>query len=195
MITERDDEQQQVAAHHRQERQQPLHQRDVGDGAADHLAGVELVLARAVEPVQRAEDFRAQVVLHVQGEPAAHVAPDEAEGEARETGARPAPAPRAAAAGCVLSTAWSTTSRSTSGTPGLHRHPGEGRTEREQHRARDTASNRRRGGAATPRAGAPAEDFVITSQANRRGELLHFRALTRASASLTRSGDNPMPGM
>ena len=35
------DEQQRVAGQHRQERQQPLHQADVGDRAADHLAGLQ----------------------------------------------------------------------------------------------------------------------------------------------------------
>ncbi len=113
---QRDDEEQDVAAHHRQERQQPLHQRDVGDGAADDLAGVELVLAGAVEPVQRAEHFGAQVVLHVQGEPATHVATDEAEAESR----KPAPtstSTHGSSGWVAFSTAWSTTSRSTSGTP------------------------------------------------------------------------------
>ena len=60
-----------VIGHHGQ---QALDHREVGDGPADHLAGVQLVLAGAVQPGQRGEELGAQVVLDVQGEPAAAVA-------------------------------------------------------------------------------------------------------------------------
>ena len=75
MMTSETDEQQQVARQHRDQAEQALHHVEVGDGAAHHLAGVQLVLARAVEPGQRAEQLGAQVVLHVEGYPAAHVPP------------------------------------------------------------------------------------------------------------------------
>ena len=55
-------------------RQQALDHVQVGDGPADDLAGVELVLPSAVQPGQRAEQLGAQVVLHIQGELAAAVA-------------------------------------------------------------------------------------------------------------------------
>ena len=49
---QRHDEQQDVAEHDRQERQQALHQADVGAGPADQLAGVQLVVAGEVEPLE-----------------------------------------------------------------------------------------------------------------------------------------------
>ena len=81
---ERGDEQQQVAGHVRQEGHQALHEGDVARGAADELARRELVLPHPVEPLQRAEQVVAQVVLHVEGQPAADVATDEAEPELRQ---------------------------------------------------------------------------------------------------------------
>ena len=54
--------------------QQALHHVQVGDGPADQLPGADLVLARAVQPGQRAEQLGPQVVLDVEGQPAAVVA-------------------------------------------------------------------------------------------------------------------------
>ncbi len=54
--------------------QQALHHVQVGDGPADQLPGADLVLARAVQPGQRAEQPGPQVVLDVEGQPAAVVA-------------------------------------------------------------------------------------------------------------------------
>ena len=61
--------------------EQPLHQGDVGVGAADQLPGVELVGAAAVDALQRPEDVVAHVVLHVERQPPADIAPDIAEAE------------------------------------------------------------------------------------------------------------------
>ena len=54
--------------------QQALHHVQVGDGPADQLPGADLVLARAVQAGQRAEQPGPQVVLDVEGQPAAVVA-------------------------------------------------------------------------------------------------------------------------
>ena len=70
-----------------QERQQPLHQADVADRPADHLAGLQRVLGRAVQPLQRREDVAAQVVLDVEGEPAGGEAADEGQAVLQQRGA------------------------------------------------------------------------------------------------------------
>ena len=95
---------------------------------------LQLVLARTVEAVEGAEDVVAQVVLHVEGEPAGQVPADEAEGEAREPGADEHEHPgkqRLSALEHSLVDHESLDQRNSR----LHRHPGEGGTEREQHRA------------------------------------------------------------
>lgn len=65
---QRDREQQDVPDHHREHEEQALDQLEVAGGAADHLAGAELVLPAAVEPGDRAEHPGPQIVLEVQGE-------------------------------------------------------------------------------------------------------------------------------
>ncbi len=55
----------QVAGHHRQHREQAVDQLEVRGRPADHLAGVEAVLAVAVQPPERPEEVAAQVVLDV----------------------------------------------------------------------------------------------------------------------------------
>ena len=67
-------EQHDVAERDRHHGQQALHHVQVGNGPPDQLPGAHLVLARAVQPGQRVEQFGAQVVLDVEGEPAAPVA-------------------------------------------------------------------------------------------------------------------------
>ena len=81
---ERDEEQQEVPGQHRQHAEQPLHHRDVGGGPRDQLPGRQLVLPRAVQPRQRAEDAVAQVVLHVQGQLAADIAAQPGPGEVQD---------------------------------------------------------------------------------------------------------------
>ena len=73
MMTGDDDEQDDVAERDRHHGQQALHHVQVGDGPADQLPGADLVLARAVQPGQRAEQLGPQVVLDVEGHPAAMV--------------------------------------------------------------------------------------------------------------------------
>ncbi len=87
---ERDHEEQHVADHHRDHEQQALHELQVAGAAADDLSGAQLVLRAAVEPDQRLVHLGAQVVLHVEGEPAAVEAPDE--GQAVDEQRRPRPA-------------------------------------------------------------------------------------------------------
>ncbi len=67
---------QQVAAHDRQERQQGLQQADVGVGPGHQLAGLQLVVAGEVQPLQLVVDGIAEVVLDVEADPAAHVTAD-----------------------------------------------------------------------------------------------------------------------
>ena len=74
---QRDDEQQRVSGQRRNEGQQTLHQAHVADRPADHLPGLQGILRGAVQSLQRGEDVTAQVVLHVQGQPAGGVATEE----------------------------------------------------------------------------------------------------------------------
>ena len=82
---QRGDEQDRVAEQHRDHAEQGLDHGQVRDGAADDLAGVQLILARPVQPGQGAEHLGPQVVLDIQGDLAAAVA---AQVEAREAGQR-----------------------------------------------------------------------------------------------------------
>ncbi len=84
---QRQHEQQHVADHHRQHEEHALDELEVAGGAADHLAGVERVLAGAVEAGDGAEHRGPQVVLDVEGEASAVVAPHEGghvDGERRQ---------------------------------------------------------------------------------------------------------------
>ena len=99
---QRDQEHQGVAGHVRQELQQGLDEGDVGDRAADDLAGAQGVLLGAAEPQQCREGVRPQVVLHAERQPPGAVAADEARGEAdgAESGEHQGPrGERAGAAG------------------------------------------------------------------------------------------------
>ena len=78
---ERHDEQQDVRHADRQELQEALDQRDVGRRAAHELTGLELVVAREVEPLQLPEHRGAQVVLHVERDAAAAVSAEVREHE------------------------------------------------------------------------------------------------------------------
>ena len=60
-----------LPTHDRQEREQALDQADVGAGPGHELAGLQLVVAGEVEALQPLEDGVAQVVLHVERDPAA----------------------------------------------------------------------------------------------------------------------------
>ena len=104
-----------VAQRERHDRQQALHEVEVGDGAGDHLPGAQRVLPLAVEPLDGGEHLAAQVVLHVEREPAAEVAaqerrrePDDGEPEERRRRSGPSVAVEPA-------TAWSTADRVSSG--------------------------------------------------------------------------------
>ncbi len=66
---QREDELQHHARRHGHHREQPLDELQVGDRPRHHLAGADLVLAAAVEPLQGAEQAQSQVVLHVEGQP------------------------------------------------------------------------------------------------------------------------------
>ena len=98
MITSDSTQHHDVAEHDRQERQQRLDQPEVGRGARHELAGLQLVVAGEVEPLQPLVDRVAQVVLHVEAhpaaDPAAHVGGDEGEDagqhQQRRATARPA---------------------------------------------------------------------------------------------------------
>ena len=79
MTTRRQHKQQRVARQQRDEGEHSLDQPDVRDGPAHHLAGVQLVLRRAVQPGQRGEHVTTHVVLDVQGQPAGRVPPGEGE--------------------------------------------------------------------------------------------------------------------
>ena len=70
---QRDGEEHQHARCQGHQRQQALHQRQIGDGAGDDLPGAQAVLLGAVEFLYRAEYRIAQVMLHVQGQPAAEI--------------------------------------------------------------------------------------------------------------------------
>ncbi|SCE47781.1 hypothetical protein GA0115253_105726 [Streptomyces sp. Termitarium-T10T-6] len=71
-----DDEEQHVPDGHREHEQQPLDQLEVAGGPADDLPGGQLVLTLPVEPGDRRVHVRTQIVLDVEGEPAAVVAAD-----------------------------------------------------------------------------------------------------------------------
>ena len=77
IAAERGDREHHRADRQRHHEQQALHQLQVGDRAGHDLAGAQRVLLGAVEPLHRAEHLLAQVVLHVEGEPAAEVAAQE----------------------------------------------------------------------------------------------------------------------
>ena len=87
MITEGDHEEQDVADGHRQHEEQALDQLEVAGGAADDLAGGQLVLPPPVEPGDGVVHLGAQVVLDVEGEPAAVVAADVGERRRRRAAA------------------------------------------------------------------------------------------------------------
>ena len=74
MMPRDDDEQRQVPERDRHHGQQALHHVQVGDGPADELPGVDLVLAGAIQPGQRVEELGPQVMLDVEGNPAPVVA-------------------------------------------------------------------------------------------------------------------------
>ncbi len=78
---DRDHEHQHVADDDREELQQSLDQHDVGVRAADELAGLHLVVAREVEPLELAEDRGAEVVLHRERDAATAEAADVREPE------------------------------------------------------------------------------------------------------------------
>ena len=63
---DRQDEEQAVACKHRHLAEQALDHVEVGDGPADDLAGVQLVLACPVQPRQRLEQLGAHVVLDLE---------------------------------------------------------------------------------------------------------------------------------
>jgi hypothetical protein len=71
-----DQEEQDVPDGHREHEEQALDELEVAGGAADDLAGGQLVLAAAVQPGDRPEHLGPQVVLDVEGETAAVVAAD-----------------------------------------------------------------------------------------------------------------------
>jgi hypothetical protein len=73
---EGDQEEQHVPDGHREHEEQALDQLEVAGGAADDLAGGQLVLASSVEPGDRPVHLGPQVVLDVEGEAAAVVAAD-----------------------------------------------------------------------------------------------------------------------
>ena len=81
---ERHDEQQDVRDADGQELQEALHERDVGRGPADELAGRHLVVAGEVESLQLGEDRGAQVVLHVERDAPAPEATEIGEDEGRD---------------------------------------------------------------------------------------------------------------
>ena len=85
----------QVAGGQRHHRQQRLHQLQVGDRPGDDLAGAQRVLALPVQPLHRGEHLAAQVVLHVQGQPAGQVAAQERRAELDQRPARPGRRPPA----------------------------------------------------------------------------------------------------
>ena len=83
ITTERQHHQQHVAAHDRQEAQQALHQRRVGVGPGDQLAGRHPVEVGEVHRLQVVVHVVAQVVLDRQRDPAAAVAAQVGEAEGR----------------------------------------------------------------------------------------------------------------
>jgi hypothetical protein len=70
----RHEEQREVAERDRHHGQDALHHVQVGDGPADELPGVDLVLARAVQPGQGVEQLGPHLVLDVESKPSAVVA-------------------------------------------------------------------------------------------------------------------------
>ncbi len=74
---QRDAEEHRLPGRQREERQQPLHQPEVGVGPGDDLPGAELVLQGTVERLHRGEDALPQVVLNGERQLAAGVAPQE----------------------------------------------------------------------------------------------------------------------
>ena len=81
---ERHDDEHAVAQRERHDRQEALQEVEVGDRAGHHLAGAQRVLPLAVEPLDGGEDLTAQVVLHVEREPAAEEPPQEGGREAHD---------------------------------------------------------------------------------------------------------------
>ena len=81
---ERHDDEHAVAQRERHDRQEALQEVEVGDRAGHHLAGAQRVLPLAVEPLDGGEDLTAQVVLHVEREPAAEEPPQERGREAHD---------------------------------------------------------------------------------------------------------------
>ena len=103
---QRDQEEQDVPDGHREHEEQALDQLEVAGGPADDLSGGQLVLAAAVEPGDRPEHLGPQVVLDVEGEPAAVVAADVGEDvdeRRRRRSARPAQGARTGRASPITS--------------------------------------------------------------------------------------------
>ena len=86
MITSDSTSMHDVAEHDRQEGEQPLDQADVGRRPRHELAGLQLVVAGEVEALQPLVDGVAQVVLHVEADPAADPAADVRGAEREDAG-------------------------------------------------------------------------------------------------------------
>ena len=84
IAADRHDDEHHRAERERHHRQQRLHELQVGDRARHDLAGAQRVLPLAVEALHGGEDLPAQVVLHVEGEPAGEVAAQERRAEPHE---------------------------------------------------------------------------------------------------------------
>jgi hypothetical protein len=98
---DREDHEQDVAAHDREEVEQPLHERGVGVGPTDELAGGHPLQGGGVHPLQVVVHGVAQVVLDAQGDAPAVVAPQvgEAEGGGRQPHHQCQPRPQRRAVG------------------------------------------------------------------------------------------------
>jgi len=83
---DRQHEQQGVAEEHRHLTEQALDHVEIGNGAADDLPGVQLVLAGPVQPLQRTEQLVPHVVLDLKRQLPAPVPPGIDAGEAEQPG-------------------------------------------------------------------------------------------------------------
>ena len=132
-----------VADGHREHEEQALDELEVAGGAADDLAGGQLVLAAAVEPGDRAEHLGAQVVLHVEGEPAAVVAADVGERRRRRRRRRRGRPPRGPWSGSWSPMTSSMITLVTSGTSAMTAMPPSEEPEGEERRPWGTARRTR----------------------------------------------------
>ena len=152
--------------HHRQQR---LHQLQVGDGPGDHLAGAQRVLALPVQPLHRAEDLPAQVVLHATARAAR---PGTGAGTRRRTGPRPARPARPPAG---------TSTRGRAGHRVVDGHPGQQRDDRLQaepeHRDDQRPDRHRRGAAGRRRPSRRIQPGAVVC-----GHALHVKRRVRQSA-------------